>query len=76
MHWTYFSLSWFLLMFEIKTPGICRILGKFKLLDLFKNFSDLQGIKTYAKKDGDDWILNGSKVYESIEIYQFSLRIC
>lgn len=24
--------------------------------------SDLQGIKTYAKKDGDDWILNGSKV--------------
>ncbi|XP_071824747.1 long-chain specific acyl-CoA dehydrogenase, mitochondrial-like [Apostichopus japonicus] len=25
--------------------------------------SDLQGIKTYAKKDGDDWILNGSKVF-------------
>ncbi|PIK50515.1 hypothetical protein BSL78_12645 [Apostichopus japonicus] len=25
--------------------------------------SDLQGIKTYAKQDGDDWILNGSKVF-------------
>ena len=25
--------------------------------------SDLQGMKTYATKDGDDWILNGSKIY-------------
>jgi len=25
--------------------------------------SDLQGIKTYARKDGDDWILNGSKTF-------------
>ncbi|XP_049425830.1 long-chain specific acyl-CoA dehydrogenase, mitochondrial [Epinephelus fuscoguttatus] len=25
--------------------------------------SDLQGVKTYAKKDGSDWILNGSKVF-------------
>ncbi|PIK35770.1 putative long-chain specific acyl-CoA dehydrogenase, mitochondrial [Apostichopus japonicus] len=25
--------------------------------------SDLQGIKTHAKQDGDDWILNGSKVF-------------
>lgn len=25
--------------------------------------SDLQGIRTTAKKDGDDWILNGSKVF-------------
>ena len=25
--------------------------------------SDLQGIRTYAKQDGDDWILNGSKVF-------------
>ncbi|CAH1241686.1 ACADL [Branchiostoma lanceolatum] len=25
--------------------------------------SDLQGIRTNAKKDGDDWILNGSKVF-------------
>ncbi|KAM6349144.1 long-chain specific acyl-CoA dehydrogenase, mitochondrial isoform 2-T2 [Alca torda] len=24
---------------------------------------DLQGIRTYAKKDGSDWILNGSKVF-------------
>lgn len=24
--------------------------------------SDLQGVKTYAKRDGSDWILNGSKV--------------
>jgi len=27
--------------------------------------SDLQGIRTNAKKDGDDWILNGSKVFIS-----------
>ncbi|KAG6939070.1 acyl-CoA dehydrogenase, long chain [Chelydra serpentina] len=26
--------------------------------------SDLQGVRTYAKKDGSDWILNGSKVCE------------
>ncbi|XP_028663926.2 long-chain specific acyl-CoA dehydrogenase, mitochondrial [Erpetoichthys calabaricus] len=25
--------------------------------------SDLQGVRTHAKKDGDDWILNGSKVF-------------
>ncbi|XP_034720979.1 long-chain specific acyl-CoA dehydrogenase, mitochondrial [Etheostoma cragini] len=25
--------------------------------------SDLQGVKTYAKKDGSDWILNGNKVF-------------
>lgn len=25
--------------------------------------SDLQGIRTKAVKDGDDWILNGSKVF-------------
>ncbi|CAG0889730.1 unnamed protein product [Darwinula stevensoni] len=25
--------------------------------------SDLQGIRTHAKKDGDDWILNGSKTF-------------
>ncbi|XP_059183983.1 long-chain specific acyl-CoA dehydrogenase, mitochondrial [Centropristis striata] len=25
--------------------------------------SDLQGVKTYARKDGSDWILNGSKVF-------------
>ena len=25
--------------------------------------SDLQGIRTNAKQDGDDWILNGSKVF-------------
>lgn len=25
--------------------------------------SDVQGIKTHARRDGDDWILNGSKVY-------------
>ncbi|XP_042630898.1 long-chain specific acyl-CoA dehydrogenase, mitochondrial-like [Cyprinus carpio] len=27
--------------------------------------SDLQGMKTFAKKDGTDWILNGSKVFIS-----------
>lgn len=26
-------------------------------------FSDLQGIRTNAKQDGNDWILNGSKVF-------------
>jgi len=25
--------------------------------------SDLQGIRTFAKQDGDDWILNGSKTF-------------
>jgi len=25
--------------------------------------SDLQGIRTFARKDGDDWILNGSKTF-------------
>jgi len=25
--------------------------------------SDLQGVRTFAKRDGDDWILNGSKVF-------------
>ena len=25
--------------------------------------SDLQGVRTSAKKDGSDWILNGSKVF-------------
>ena len=25
--------------------------------------SDLQGVRTVAKQDGDDWILNGSKTY-------------
>ena len=25
--------------------------------------SDLQGIRTNARRDGDDWILNGSKTY-------------
>lgn len=26
-------------------------------------YSDLQGIRTTAKQDGDDWILNGSKTF-------------
>ena len=30
---------------------------------LFLPCSDLQGVRTNAKKDGDDWILNGSKVF-------------
>lgn len=25
-------------------------------------FSDLQGVRTYARRDGSDWILNGNKV--------------
>ncbi len=31
----------------------------------FPPHSDLQGIRTNARKDGDDWILNGSKTYIS-----------
>lgn len=31
----------------------------------FRCRSDLQGIKCYARKDGSDYILNGSKVYIS-----------
>ncbi|KAI1899369.1 hypothetical protein AGOR_G00061070 [Albula goreensis] len=27
--------------------------------------SDLQGVRTYAKRDGSDWILNGNKVFIS-----------
>ena len=27
--------------------------------------SDLQGIKTVAKRDGDDWVINGSKTFIS-----------
>ena len=27
--------------------------------------SDLQGMKTHAVRDGDDWILNGSKTFIS-----------
>ena len=30
---------------------------------IFSVTSDLQGIRTNAKRDGDDWILNGSKVF-------------
>lgn len=30
---------------------------------MFFTFSDLQGIRTNAKKDGSDYILNGSKVF-------------
>ena len=29
----------------------------------FYSSSDLQGIRTTAKQDGDDWIINGSKVF-------------
>ena len=25
--------------------------------------SDMQGVRTNAKRDGDDWIINGSKIY-------------
>ena len=32
---------------------------------MFCSFSDLQGIKTNARRDGEDWILNGSKVFIS-----------
>lgn len=31
--------------------------------NFFLSRSDLQGIRTVAKKDGDDWVLNGSKTF-------------
>ena len=40
--------------------------------------SDLQAMKTFAKKDGDDYILNGSKVksiYIQISITFFQISI-
>lgn len=36
----------------------------------FSMSSDLQGVKTYAKRDGTDWILNGSKVWETQSVMQ------
>ena len=46
-------------------------LEKWKVINPFQFFflyfidagSDLQGIRTNAKRDGDDFILNGSKVF-------------
>lgn len=38
------------------TQLVCCTIKNYFLL------SDLQGVRTYAKKDGNDWILNGSKV--------------
>lgn len=29
----------------------------------FSLLSDLQGVRTNARRDGDDWILNGSKTF-------------
>lgn len=39
----------------------CLIQNACLFLEVF--CSDLQGIRTNAKQDGDDWILNGSKVF-------------
>lgn len=40
--------------------------------------SDLQGVRTYAKKDGSDWILNGNKVlsqdFKSIHSITFKVQ--
>ena len=36
---------------------------KISYFSMFVTFSDLQGIKTHAKQDGDDYIINGSKVF-------------
>ncbi|XP_050607368.1 long-chain specific acyl-CoA dehydrogenase, mitochondrial isoform X1 [Macaca thibetana thibetana] len=44
------------------TAGKC--IGAIAMTELGAG-SDLQGIKTNAKKDGSDWILNGSKVFIS-----------
>lgn len=41
---------------------IIQFLSFDELFILSFDYSDLQGIKTNAKKDGSDWILNGSKV--------------
>ena len=40
--------------------------------------SDLQAMKTHAIRDGDDWILNGSKVSQELcvqkALYHFSIN--
>ena len=49
----------------LKNAFACPLFFKKKKNDLIWCRSDLQGIKCYAKKDGSDYILNGSKVYIS-----------
>lgn len=41
---------------------LTRMWCSFHDLAPFYLFSDLQGVRTYAKRDGSDWILNGNKV--------------
>ena len=62
----YQSRQFYQICFFCKTFNSCTISVVF--VSYFFNFSfiahsDLQGIRTTAKKDGDDWILNGSKVF-------------
>ena len=51
-----------LLLFNIQSdPSFLAFVEMVSLCGLFS--SDLQGVRTNAKKDGSDWILNGSKVF-------------
>ena len=55
----YFNLF---IQFEINfTPEVSPKYQN-KTIDLVY-YSDLQGVMTNARKDGDDWILNGSKTF-------------
>jgi len=38
--------------------------------------SDLQAMKTYARRDGDDWILNGSKVFITNGFIADTVLVC
>lgn len=55
-HKIYLILYWIESKIQIADSGML-FEGPFEF-----HFSDLQGVRTYAKKDGSDWILNGSKV--------------
>ena len=48
---------------RIVQPSKAALKLRLTFLCLSHTSSDLQGIRTMAKKDGSDWILNGSKTF-------------
>ena len=48
---------------EFSDPGLrAERIGAFALTEPDAG-SDIRGIRTHARKDGDDWVINGSKIY-------------
>ncbi|MHA1559958.1 MAG: acyl-CoA dehydrogenase family protein [Alphaproteobacteria bacterium] len=48
---------------EFADPGLrAERIGAFALTEPDAG-SDIRGIRTHARKDGDDWVINGSKIY-------------